>query len=317
MADPFRLPTAALLPPALGVDDAVRVLSPSWCGPAQFPDRFAGGVRALEAALGVRAQVGEHARRQLGEAAGSRTDRAADLNTALTDPEVRAIFWSIGGDVAAELLDLVDYEAFRADPKIICGYSDATVLHHALYAVCGAVTFYGPAVIPQWGEHDGPDPWTLESFRRAVAPDAAGRLPHSPDVVEEFVDWRDSSPTARRREAARPRRALREGTGQGPLLVGCLPSALQLLGTLWMPDYRGHLLVLELPDTGYSMSQAGKDLWQLRNAGLLDDLAGLAVGRPRLYTPGQREQLDCLLTEVTRGHDYPVEIGRASCRERV
>lgn len=294
------------LPAALRSGDLVRVVSPSWCGPALFPERFAGGVRTLQAALGVRVQVGRHALRQLGQGAGSRAERAADLNAALVDPEVRAIFWSIGGDVASELLDLVDYEAFRADPKIICGYSDATVLHHALYAACGAVTFYGPAVLTQWAEHEGPDPWTLESFRRAVTPGAAGLLPRSPHLIEEFVDWRDSPPTARRRDPARPRRALREGAGSGPLLVGCLPSMLQLLGTRWMPDYRGHLLVLELPDTGYGMSQAGRDLWQLRNAGLLDDLAGLVVGRPRLFTSDSREQLDQLLVEVTAGHDYPV-----------
>lgn len=300
MADPARLPLA------LNRGDVIRVLSPSWCGPALFPERFDVGLRAVENALDVQVQIGEHTLKQHGQGAGSRADRAADLNAALVDPEVRAIFWSIGGDVAAELLDLVDYDAFRDDPKILCGYSDATVLHHALYAVCGAVTFYGPAVITQWAEHGGPDPWTLDNFSRAVTRGAAGPLPRSTHVVEEFVDWQDSPPTARRRERARPRRALREGAGRGPLLVGCLPSALQLLGTRWMPDYRGHLLVLELPDSGYTMSEAGKDLWQLRNAGLLDEIVGLVVGRPRLFTSEQREQLDGLLGDVTSGHDYPV-----------
>jgi muramoyltetrapeptide carboxypeptidase len=60
---------------------------------------------------------------------------------------------AIGGDHAVELLPHLDYDLIRANPKLFQGYSDVTVLHWALLRRAGLVTFYGPALLPELGEH--------------------------------------------------------------------------------------------------------------------------------------------------------------------
>ena len=59
---------------------------------------------------------------------------------------------TIGGTNSNAILPYIDYEAFKKDPKIVIGYSDATAVLLALYAKTGIPTFYGPALVPSFGE---------------------------------------------------------------------------------------------------------------------------------------------------------------------
>jgi muramoyltetrapeptide carboxypeptidase len=294
---------ARLRPRRLTRGDAVTVVSPSWQGASVFPGRAARGIADLARWSGLCVTDQPF---PAGLAPGSRQARAEQFNAALRDPRVKGIVWMIGGVTAAELLPLVDYEAFAARPKVICGYSDATVLHHALYARTAVTTFYGPAVLSQFAEAAGTPAFTRESFLNVVLHRWTGSYPRCADVYDEFVDWAGED-RPRVTEPARPRKVLRPGTAHGPLLAGCVPSALQLLGTPWLPDYTGHVLALEFSnDDGYGPAQAARDLWQLRHAGLLDAVNGLAVGRPRQWTAGQRADLERLLLDVCHGLTFPI-----------
>ncbi|GAA2786556.1 hypothetical protein GCM10010521_75490 [Streptomyces rameus] len=294
---------ARLRPPRLKKGDAITVVSPSWQGASVFPERAARGLADLAARSGLRVT---QAPPVPGCEPGSRQARAAEFNAALRDPDNQGILWMIGGLTAAELLDLIDYDAFAAHPKVLCGYSDATVLHHALYARTKVTTFYGPAVLSEFAETGGTPYYTLNSFLDVTMRGWSGSYPRYEEVLDEFVDWAGDD-RARLPEPALPRTVLRPGTAQGLLLAGCVPSVLQLLGTPWLPDYAGHVLALELAnDDGYGPAHAARDLWQLRHAGLLDGVAGLVMGRPRLWTADQRAELDRILLEVCHGLSFPV-----------
>ena len=78
-------------------------------------------------------------------------ERAEELNALLRDPQVRCIMSTIGGSNSNALLPYLDYAAFRRDPKIVVGYSDATAVLLALYAQTGIPTFYGPALVASLG----------------------------------------------------------------------------------------------------------------------------------------------------------------------
>lgn len=290
----------SLLPARLRAGDQIAVVSPSWQGGRIFGARARRGAADLEAATGLRVIIPA----ELDTA--DRFARAEQFNQALRDSTIRGILWMIGGVAAAELLDLIDYDAFAADPKVVCGYSDATVLHHALYARTGVPVFYGPSLLAQFAETGGTFAETLQSFR-AVTMDAwSGTYPVIESVVDEFVDWAGTD-APRHAHATTGRTALRPGTAEGPLLPACLPSALQLLGTPWLPDYAGHVLAVEFTDDGgYDPAYASRDLWQLRHAGLLDSVAAVLVGRGRGWTPDQRADLDRCLLEVCSGWDFPI-----------
>lgn len=297
-------------PQALASGDAVAVVSPSWGGPGTVPRRFERGVRALREHLGVDVRLMPHTCGNRSWVSATPQQRADDLNAAFADPHIRAVLCSIGGDHSAQILDRIDYDAVIANPKIFCGYSDMTVLHHALHARTGLVTFYGPSVLAEWGEWPRPYDYTVEHFRRVTMRDEPLGVVRPPEfTVDEFLDWSVDETRQRERRPADPWLPLRHGRGRGPLLVGCLPSIRQLLGTAWQPDHRGRVLVVETPEMPYSRADADRDLWHLRNAGMLDDLAGLVLARPYQFDPDDIHALQRLTLDATEGRPYPVLFG--------
>ena len=75
--------------------------------------------------------------------AGTDADRLGDLDEAFRDPEVRAIIATRGGAGAYRIADRIDFEAVRADPKPVVGFSDITFLHLALMRHCNLGGIHG------------------------------------------------------------------------------------------------------------------------------------------------------------------------------
>lgn len=130
--------------PHLRPGDTVAVVAPSGPVPAERLDI---GVAHLEE-WGLDVQVMPHVRDTHPDhdfLAGSDTARAADFQEAWLDPDVRAVIAARGGYGAARMVDLVDWSALAAaDPKVLVGYSDCTVLHQAVAAHLGLVSLHGP-----------------------------------------------------------------------------------------------------------------------------------------------------------------------------
>lgn len=236
--------------------------------------------------------------------------RLADLHDAIADPAVDCVMWAIGGDHSAELLDGLDLDLLRSRPTLLCGYSDATVLLHAVHARTGLVGLYAPAYLPQFGEIGGPDAEVVHWFlRSACEPRAPGALP--------VVDWQADEPRAAGDEAGRPRhrhpgqkrRVLRDGVGEGPLLPACLPSLRHLVGTPWQPRLDGGVLVLECPGDGYAVRRADADLTHLRNCGLLRGLAGLGLGRCDGWSSAEVDVWHRLVLAAVDDGRFPVLAG--------
>ena len=70
--------------------------------------------------------------------------RAKDLQDAFEDKDIDAVFCIRGGYGAARLLDLIDFDIIKNNPKIFLGLSDITALHNAIYSKTGLVTYHGP-----------------------------------------------------------------------------------------------------------------------------------------------------------------------------
>jgi muramoyltetrapeptide carboxypeptidase len=153
----------ALRPPALSSGDTIAIVSPSWCGPADLPAAYRRGLAALRG-YGFEVRVMAHAEGRRGWVSGTPQERVADLHDAFADPDVRAVLCTIGGLHSAQLLPLLDFDLIAANPKVFCGYSDITSLHLAIQGVTGLVTFYGPALIPQWGAVGGPLDYVVGHF---------------------------------------------------------------------------------------------------------------------------------------------------------
>ena len=245
-----------LLPRPLSPGDTVALVSPSAAVAEPFDLQYA---REVMEALGLRVVAGAHYGDRRGHLAGDDAARAADLNAAFADPGVGAIVCTRGGSGAARLLPLLDYDAIRANPKALLGYSDITALHCAIQARTGLVTFHGPIGTGSWNR------FAADQFRRLFFAREQMRYVnrHDPDD-DELVPRRNRAIT------------LRGGRTQGRLLGGNLTVLSALAGSPYLPDFDGAILFLE--DVSEAPYRIDRMLTTLKLAGVLDRIAGFVFG---------------------------------------
>lgn len=247
-------------PRSLPPGGVIGICAPA--GPVET-DRLDTAIRLLER-RGYGVVVAPHARERDGAhsyLAGTDAARLADLNALLADPKVDLILCARGGYGTMRLLDRVDYGAVRADPKPVVGYSDITALQLALAARADAVSFSGLMATAGHGfGEETLDPFSEESLWSAVGEGAWPRVLDSPPGAEPWEVLRAPS---------RPVVA-------GRVFPVCLSLLTALLGTPYVPDLTGAILVIE--DTHEDLYAVDRCLTQLRLAGILERLAALLVG---------------------------------------
>jgi len=244
-------------PPRLVPGSRVGLLAPA--GPLLERDDLTRG-QELCRALDWEPVLLPHAGGRHGYLAGSDAERVADLNAALRDPTLDAIWCLRGGYGVTRILDQVEFEALAQRPRAVIGFSDITALLLAAHRHTGLVTFHGPmarAPLTKFSrEHQA------RVLIQQERPGRLGRLPAPSDVLVP------RSPRIV---------ALRGGKAEGPLLGGNLTLIQCLIGTRHLPDFDGAILFLE--DVGEELYRIDRMLAHLRMAGILDKVAGVVVGQ--------------------------------------
>ena len=227
------------------IRDGARVALVAPAGPLRGEDDLR---RAQEnvRSLGWQPVTGAHVLAKEGYLAGSDSQRLGDLNAALADDHVDAVWCLRGGYGAMRLLDGIDYAAVRRRPKPIVGYSDITALHAAIGTRCEVVTYHGPTARAQ-----------LTPFSRAS-------LEHALAGADPCGEASDAT-------------VLRGGRGRGRLAGGNLALLAALAGTPYETDYEGAILVIE--DVNEAVYRIDRMLTQLRLAGCLMRCAGIVFGQ--------------------------------------
>lgn len=248
------------------------------------------GARNLEA-RGYRVRLGGHVRARHGTFAGTDAERVDDLNRFLRDPEVRMLMAVRGGYGCGRLLEGVDFEAARRDPKWVVGYSDLTALQMGLLAKSGLVTVSGPMAGVEF--RGAPDAFTDSHFWSLVQGGEEGRNLGNPE--------------------GEPWIPVRGGCAEGPLIGGCFSLVMSLFGTPYLPVLDGAILVLE--DIHEHLHRLDRMLVQLRLAGVLDRIAGLVLGQFTDCGPAEPGKpalaLREILGEVLAGTTVPCVRGYA------
>ena len=240
-------------PERLRLGDAVGIIAPA--SPPPDPQTIDRSVAALEK-LGFKPKLSRNVRARLGFLAGNDRARAADLMAMFTNPKVKAIICLRGGYGTARLLPLLDYEAIRRHPKILIGYSDITTLHCALLKKANLISFHGPMLNAELSAGDLPE-FTLKSLLRTVME------PLPPGSIRAGYAKKTIS-------------VLRRGRAVGELIGGNLSVLCTTLGTSYQPDFKNKILFIE--DVGEKPYRLDRMLTHLGNAGLLQQVAGVAVG---------------------------------------
>jgi muramoyltetrapeptide carboxypeptidase LdcA involved in peptidoglycan recycling len=285
-------------PRRLRAGDTVAIVSPSWGGPQKFPRIYERGLAVLGDELGLRVREMPHARSDGDWLAAHPEDRAADLEAALRDPEVRGIWCSIGGDDSIRLLPHLDPSLPAADPKILVGFSDATTLL-VWMRTNGLVAYHGPSVmagIAQWRSFP---PAFGEQLRAVLfGAERPPSLRPFPSFSEGYPDWADptSSGATRPTQPGRPWAWLNGSPGpfEGELFGGSSEALDWLKGTPFFPPsefFDGKLLVLETSEEVPPPRAVARSLRNYGVSGILDRVAGILLGRPRGYSDDARADL--------------------------
>lgn len=260
--------------------------------------------------MGFRVRVAENARAIGGHTAGTVEQRLDDLHAMFADDAVRAIVCSIGGYNSNQLLDGLDYDLIRENPKILLGYSDPTFLLLGIHAVTGLATFHGPCVMVQFGEYGGLHPYTERWFRAVLMnAEPPGELHPSGLRIHERLEWdRDDTRPRHEERHARPR-TLRTGMAEGRIVAGNLTTLTSLAGTRYLPDLQNAILCIEVSEEEPA-AWADRDLTHLRLMGVFEEISALVVGRTH---PGSgfsaEDPLERLLLDATEDRDLPLALG--------
>ncbi|MGC8595941.1 MAG: S66 peptidase family protein [Candidatus Kryptoniota bacterium] len=254
----------SIKPPLLKKGDLISIVSPA--SPPSDSTKIEKAVQYFEK-NGFRVTVGKSAYKIYGYLAGKDKERARDINFAFEDKRIKAIICARGGYGSPRILDMIDYQLIRKNPKIFVGYSDITALQLAIFKKTGLITFSGPMAAVEFS--NGIDPVAEEFFFEIITTKA------STTELKRIGDkW------------SRPR-FKGKSVAQGRLLGGNLSLVTSILGTGYSPDYSGSVLLMEeVAEEPYSIDRM---LTQLRLAGIIKKASGFVLGQ---FTDCQPEEVD-------------------------
>jgi muramoyltetrapeptide carboxypeptidase len=244
-------------PPRLGPGSRIALVAPA--GPLLEKDDLTRGEELCHA-LGFEPVLAPHAGSRYGYLAGSDDQRLGDLNEALRNPAVDAVWCLRGGYGITRILHGVDFEAVERRPKAVIGFSDITALINGIARRSGVVAFHGPM------SRSSLSPFSRWHFDRVLSNlSEAGRLGRIAQPADVLVPREHRIVT------------LQPGVAEGRLYGGNLTLLQALIGTPYLPDLDDAILFLE--DVGEDLYAVDRMLAHLRMVGALGKLKGVIIGR--------------------------------------
>jgi muramoyltetrapeptide carboxypeptidase len=234
---------------AVAANSTVGIISPAWI---PLDDRMQHGIQYLKN-KGFRVKMGSNIGRTHGYFAGTDSERVDDIHQMFKDPEVDMIVCARGGWGGLRLIDKIDYELIRQNPKLFVGYSDITTLQLAIWTKSKIPSLSGPMVGVEMGK--GILPFTEQHFLDQIY-----------NTRSEYHFNYLGTQTA----------VMKSGQVEGKLLGGCLSLVCHLLGTTYSPNYNGAILFLE--DVGEKPYKIDRYLAHLKQSGVFDQINGLILG---------------------------------------
>lgn len=203
--------------------------------------------------MGYQVILGECTKKQWYSYAGTDEERAEEINSFFADKSIDAIICMRGGYGSNRLIELLDFEVIKRNPKIFVGYSDITTLHIALNEKANLITFHGPMAVSNF----------TGNYNR--------------DTYENFIEMLSNSKYEQSiKNITKELKVLNEGRAKGKLVGGNLATLIATLGTEYDLDYNGKILFLE--EIGEKTYKIDRFLNQLKKHGVFEKIEGLVLG---------------------------------------
>jgi muramoyltetrapeptide carboxypeptidase len=181
-------------------------------------------------------------------AAGTDTERAADIMSFFNDPEVFAILTTNGGTCSIRALPLLNFDIIRKNPKPIIGYSDATALQLGIYSKTSVTSFTG---------------FNCTDIKNGSINNV---------ILSTLVHCLNNENYSMHGGIT-----VNQGHVVAPLIGGNLTCLLNLMGTPYQPDFTGKILLIE--DVGIEPYLVEGMFSQLYVAGILECVSGVIIGK--------------------------------------
>ena len=275
-------------PPYLKAGDTVAIVAPS--GILKNREREVQQAVDLLKSWGLHAVVGKHVFSKSNHFAGTDEERCEDLQNAMDNPNISAIWCARGGYGTVRILDKLDYTKFKDNPKWIIGYSDITALHNqfhnngfqSIHAImCVSLTEDLSEIIQP-----------IDTFKAAVF----GGLT---DYSLKCSDYN------------------KVVSASGPLVGGNLTILHTMLGSKESIDTSGKILFIE--EIGEYKYHIDRMLQSMKRAGYFDNCKGLIVGdmsKMRKNTTPWGTSVEQLILDALVAYDFPIAFGMPAGHEK-
>ena len=278
-----------IFPERLKKGDVIGLITPG--GPIE-EEQLEETIKKLKT-LGFNTYYEDSVLSQYGYFAGTDRERADELMHMFVNDEVDGILCVRGGYGSIRILDLLDFEQIKQNPKVFMGYSDITALLTSIYEQTGLITFHGPLGISPFNE------FTLKSFKKVVMnPGNHYRYPYEREENTENNPEFDAY-------------TINGGKAEGELIGGNISVLDSMIGSKYEADFENKIVYLEeIEEKTYRVD---KMLYHLLYATNLKKAAGIVMGvfsncnindEPRLT-------LKEAITDLLKPLDIPVSYGLA------
>jgi muramoyltetrapeptide carboxypeptidase len=292
-------------PKALEKGDFVGIIAPGTN--VTDPDDIQKAIEVLQA-LGLEYKLGKYVLKGSGYKTRSISERLYDLHKAFADTKIKAVVAIRGGYGSGQLLDGIDYDLIRNNPKIFIGYSDITALLLAINKMCNLVTFHGPMLLSPFTE------FTTGHFKKILF--NKNKNSSNKSEQEASLILKNPSSVSGIREIYSTR-TIKEGIAEGELIGGNLSIICSLLGTKYEINVEDKILLLE--DVGEEPYKIDRMLNHLRLAGKLQAAKGIIFGqcsectqKSFIWDYSLGEVLDNYLSRLEAPSFYGLLIGHSS-----
>ena len=264
-------------PPNLKKGDTIMILSPA----GRIKDRASvdAGIE-LANHWGLVVFFGKHLLSQDHTFAGTDEQRREDLQKALDNPAIKAIWAARGGYGTVRIIDNLDFTTFLEHPKWVIGYSDITVLHNKIHNL-GVQTIHGQMPLTLTLE----DPVQKESI-----------LSLQKSLFGKKVQYK-----------LKPSKKNKTGKSTGQLVGGNLSIVYSMLGSNTDLNTDGKILFIE--DVGEALYHIDRMMIGLKRSGYFKNCKGLIVGDFRLKKNEGNyfgKTLEEIILEAVEGTNFPV-----------
>ncbi len=221
--------------------------------------------------LGLKVKISKYAY----SSTPSKEEKIEDLETAFKDKATKIIICAKGGAFCKYLIDKINYDIIKENPKIFGGVSDATFLLNAIYAKTGIITFHMSDF-----KHLYMDKYNLKCFEEMF-------IKRKTKIIPQNTKWY----------------TLKEGIGNGTLIGGNLTCLTMLSDTDYFPKDKKIILFLEEVQSASSKEGIVKNINKLKEKNLFDKVEGLLISD---YTNDENLKFEDILLKELSDYNFPI-----------